>query len=140
VPVSGAVEHEFAVALAELADPGPFLALSNGDPEANNVLVHADGAADARLIDFEFAGFTHALHDAVCLHVPGPAWMSVRMSALAEVYRARSGRRGAARTAQAHQALPHLAGLCRHLAEVLRTRWPDADVDLTALSPYTSRR
>jgi hypothetical protein len=33
-----------------------------------------------------------------------------------------------------------LAGLCRHLAEVLRTRRPDADVDFTALSPYTSRR
>jgi hypothetical protein len=45
-----------------------------------------------------------------------------------------------AHAAQTHQALPHLAGLCRRLAEVLRARWPDADVDLTALAPYTSRR
>ncbi|SDI86753.1 hypothetical protein SAMN05421869_107309 [Nonomuraea jiangxiensis] len=95
VPVSGAVEHDLALALAELSDPGPFLALSSGDPEANNVLVHAGGAADARLIDF---------------------------------------RRPNARP------LPHLAGLCSHLAEALRHRWPDTDVDLTTVAPYTPRR
>ncbi|MEU6787728.1 hypothetical protein ABZ912_51790 [Nonomuraea angiospora] len=77
VEVAGGAERELAVVLEELEDPGPFLALSNGDPEANNVLVRAAGAPDARVIDFEFAGFTHALHDAVCLYVPGPAWLSV---------------------------------------------------------------
>ncbi|MFI6295999.1 hypothetical protein ACIBEJ_30695 [Nonomuraea sp. NPDC050790] len=194
VPVTGAVEREFALALAELADPGPFLTLSNGDPEANNVLVRADGPPDARLIDFEFAGFTHALHDAVCLHVPGPAWMRVSATAplprIGEVYRralavgvpqaederlygtalaaacvafalARLWRlrvldrraagddsrtqlvavlEAAASTARQHHALPQLAGFCQRLAEALRRRWPDADVDLAALAPYTPRR
>ncbi|YCK36114.1 hypothetical protein ACNF49_19110 [Actinomadura sp. ATCC 39365] len=87
VPVSGGVEREFGAALAELAEPGPFLVLSNGDAEANNVLVRAEGPADARLIDFEFAGFTHALHDAVPLHVPGPGWLSVGGPAEGEAYR-----------------------------------------------------
>ncbi|MFJ1997753.1 hypothetical protein [Streptomyces asiaticus] len=40
-------------------------------------MLHASGPADARLIDCEFAGFTHALTDAVCLYVPGPAWLTV---------------------------------------------------------------
>lgn len=200
VTISGAVEREFARALSELADPGPFLVLSNGDPETNNVLVRPDGPTDARLIDFEFAGFTHALHDAVCLHVPGPAWMWVSMPAqpggsaplpqVAETYRRAlatgvpqaeddrlygvalaaacvafaltrlsrlptlDGRpagedsraqlvttlEAAADTARAHHALPQLTGLCRRLAEALRSRWPDADVDIAALAPYTPRR
>ena len=76
-PVTGPAEAELGRALAELGAPGPFLALGNGDAEANNVLLHETGPADARLIDFEAAGYTHALVDAVCLHVPGPAWMTV---------------------------------------------------------------
>ncbi|NUP36512.1 MAG: phosphotransferase [Streptomyces sp.] len=76
-PLEGRAATELAAAVAELRAPGPFLALSNGDTEANNVLLHPSGPPDARLIDFEFAGYTHALTDAVCLHVPGPAWMSV---------------------------------------------------------------
>ncbi|MGW2153427.1 hypothetical protein [Nonomuraea sp. NPDC001699] len=87
VPVPGGVEREFGAALDELADPGPFLVLSNGDAEANNVLVRADGHADPRLIDFEFAGFTHALHDAVPLYVPGPGWLSLGGAAEAEIHR-----------------------------------------------------
>ncbi|MER5625839.1 hypothetical protein ABT061_32860 [Streptosporangium sp. NPDC002544] len=200
VPITGPVEREFALALAELADPGPFLALSNGDPEANNVLVCADGPPDARLIDFEFAGFTHVLHDAVCLHVPGPAWMRVSVSAwpagstplpqVGEIYRralaagvpqAEDERlygvaltaacvafaltrlwrlpvldtrspgddsraqlvatlEAAASVAREHHALPQLAGLCQRLAEALRRRWPDADVNFTALASYAPRR
>ncbi|MGW0805753.1 hypothetical protein [Nonomuraea sp. NPDC002799] len=85
-PITGRAETELTAALDELAAPGPFLALSNGDPEANNVLVHECGAPDPRLIDFEFAGYTHALNDAVCLHVPGPAWLSVDPS-IADHYR-----------------------------------------------------
>ncbi|WP_204286111.1 hypothetical protein [Microbispora amethystogenes] len=46
----------------------------------------------------------------------------------------------AAATAQAHHALPQLTGLCRRLAEAPRSRWPDADVDIAALAPYTPRR
>ncbi|GAA0997406.1 hypothetical protein GCM10009555_094900 [Acrocarpospora macrocephala] len=199
VPITGAVEREFALALAELAEPGPFLTLSNGDPETNNALVCADGPPDARLIDFEFAGFTHALHDAVCLHVPGPAWMQVSTNAgaagseplpqVGEVYRRAlavgvpqaederlygmalaaacvafalvrlwrlqildrrtagddsraqlvSTVEAAASTAREHHALPQLTGLCQRLAEVLRRRWPDTDVDTAALAPYTPR-
>ncbi|WP_188191769.1 phosphotransferase [Nonomuraea sp. SYSU D8015] len=188
-PITGEAEHELAAALAELAEPGPFLALSNGDPEANNVLVNASGDPDARLIDFEFAGYTHALHDAVCLHVPGPAWLSVRDDPLAAEYRraltrgvpeAEDDRRygfglaaacvsfalrrlerlltvdarapgdhsrpqlvatleATARTAEAHRVLPHLAGWARRGAALLRRRWPDADLDLDALPPYTPR-
>jgi hypothetical protein len=46
----------------------------------------------------------------------------------------------AASTAAAHRALPRLAGWCRHLADALRRRWPDADIDVAALAPYTPRR
>lgn len=74
-PITGQAEAELSAALAELSDPGPFLALSNGDAETNNILLHESGPADARLIDFESAGY--ALVDAACLHVPGLAWMTV---------------------------------------------------------------
>ncbi|MEU0809188.1 hypothetical protein [Streptomyces sp. NPDC005970] len=77
VPPEAGAATEIGAVADELAAPGPFLALGNGDAEANNVLLHASGPADARLIDFEFAGYAHALTDAVCLHVPGPAWMTV---------------------------------------------------------------
>lgn len=195
-PVAGPAASELASALAELTDPGPFLALSNGDAEANNILLHASGPADARLIDFESAGYTHALADAVCLHVPGPAWMTVGdplATGLADHYRralargvpeAEDDRRygfglaaasvcwaivrlqrfaaldsrapgddsrlqlvatleAAARTAAAHHAVPHLAGWARRTADLLRRRWPDADLDFTdaaAFPPYTARR
>jgi hypothetical protein len=76
-PIAGPAAAELASALDELNEPGPFTALSNHDAEANNVLLHASGPADARLIDFEHAGWAHALTDAVPLHVPGPAWLSV---------------------------------------------------------------
>jgi hypothetical protein len=45
----------------------------------------------------------------------------------------------AARTAETHRALPRLAGWARRTADVLRRRWPDADLDLDALPPYTPR-
>lgn len=86
-PFTAAAERELAAALEALTDPGPFLALSNGDPEANNALVLDEGPPDVRLIDFEFAEFTHALHDAVCLHVPGPGWLSVDDQVAALGYR-----------------------------------------------------
>ena len=49
----------------------------------------------------------------------------------------------AARTAEAHRALPHLAGWVQRTADVLRRRWPDADLDLTdraRFPPYSPRR
>ena len=74
VAPSSRAEGELVDALAELSDPGPYLAFSNGDAAANNYLV--DGV-DGRLIDFEFAAYRHALADAACLYVPGPAWITV---------------------------------------------------------------
>jgi hypothetical protein len=195
-PIAGPAASELAAVLGELNAPGPFLALSHGDAESNNILVRESGPADARLIDFEAASYAHALLDAVCLHVPGPGWISVgdpAAAGLADEYRrplargvpaAQDDRRygfalaaacmswvlvrlqrfavldtrapgdhsrlqlvetleSAARTAEAHRALPHLAGWARRTAEVLRRRWPDADLDLTdraRFPPYLPRR
>jgi hypothetical protein len=52
--------------LAALAEPGSFLALSNGDPCPYNCLVTR---GIARLIDFELAGYRHTLLDAAYLHL-----------------------------------------------------------------------
>ena len=196
VPIAGPAASELTAVLEELNAPGPFLVLSHGDSESNNILVRESGPADARLIDFEAAGYAHALTDAVCLHVPGPGWISVGgpgAAGLADQYRralargvpeAQDDRRygfalaaacmswallrlqrfavldtrapgdhsrlqlvetleSAARAAEAHRALPHLAGWVRRTAGVLRRRWPDADLDLTdwaRFPPYSPRR
>ncbi|MEV5201847.1 hypothetical protein [Streptomyces sp. NPDC053720] len=42
-----------------------------------------------------------------------------------------------ARTAEAHRVLPQLAAWCRSTADLLRRRWPDTDIDTTAVAPYT---
>jgi aminoglycoside phosphotransferase (APT) family kinase protein len=195
-PLAGPAASELSAVLDELNAPGPFLALSHGDAEANNIMVREHGPADARLIDFEAAGYAHALLDAVCLHVPGPGWISVGdpgAAGLADQYRralargvpeAQDDRRygfalaaacmswalvrlhrfavldtrapgdhsrlqlvetleSAARTAEAHRTLPRLAGWVRPTADVLRRRWPDADLDLTdwaRFPPYSPRR
>ncbi len=195
-PLAGRAASDLGAALAELTDPGPFLALGNQDTQPNNVLLHDDGPADPRLIDFEFAGFAHALVSGVWLHVPGPAWMSVGdpdTSGRADHYRRalaegvpeaaddrRYGRglaaacldwaivrlqrlavldarpaghpsrpqlvatlEAAARAAEAFRALPHLAGWARRAADLLRRRWPDADLDLTdpaAFPAFSPRR
>jgi phosphotransferase family enzyme len=195
-PIAGPAASELTAVLEELNAPGPFLTLSHGDAESNNVLVLESGPADARLIDFEAAGYAHALIDAACLYVPGPGWISVGdpgATGLADQYRcalvrgvaeAQDDKRygfalaaacmswallrlrrftvldtrapgdhsrlqlvetleSAARTAEAHRALPHLAGWARHMAGLLRCRWPDADLDLTdraRFPPYSPRR
>jgi hypothetical protein len=72
--MSGAASAELAAAAQALLNPGPFLALSNGDPEANNFLVREDGG---KVIDFETAAFRHALTSATWIHIPGPAWITV---------------------------------------------------------------
>ncbi|NKB67489.1 MAG: hypothetical protein GKR89_10540 [Candidatus Latescibacteria bacterium] len=64
---------ELDQALAELLEPGPFLAFSNGDPGENNYLLHR---GDGRLIDFEEAGYHHALIDATSLYVPWTIWVT----------------------------------------------------------------
>jgi hypothetical protein len=70
-----AVESEIGAMFDELADPGPFLAMSNGDPGTNNFLV-APGLP-GKLIDFEFARYRHALLDAVHFHVQSPQWVTL---------------------------------------------------------------
>jgi hypothetical protein len=190
VAPSGQVETELAAVVAEIADPGPFLSFSNGDAGSNNFLVEN---RDGRIIDFEFAGYRHALTDAVCLYVPGPMWITVSdpiRSGLEVEYRAAlsqtvpqtaddrlfgfglaaaclafaierlhrfpvlDGRppgdqsrlnriatlESAASVAESHRALPHLTGWVRAVAGLLRRRWPDADVDLSAYKAYTPRR
>ncbi|MGW0703499.1 hypothetical protein ACWD0A_30185 [Streptomyces sp. NPDC002867] len=72
--VTGPAEADLAAALEELADPGPFLTLTNGGSGVNNFLL---GDTGGRLIDFEAAGFRHALTSASNLHVPGPRWITV---------------------------------------------------------------
>jgi hypothetical protein len=74
LPTAG-VTRDIAAMFDELADPGGFLAMSNGDPGTNNFLV-APGL-DGKLIDFEFARFRHALLDAVHIHVQSPQWITL---------------------------------------------------------------
>jgi hypothetical protein len=74
VPMPLRAEQELASAHTVLAEPGPFLAFSNGDAGSNNFLVDGD---DGRLTDFEFAGYRLALTDAASLAVPGPMWITV---------------------------------------------------------------
>ena len=74
VPPPARTGIEFSDVLSQLAEPGAFLAFSNGDAATNNYLVNR---GDGRVIDFEFAGYRHALADIVCLYVPGPHWITV---------------------------------------------------------------
>jgi hypothetical protein len=193
--VTAGVEWELAAVCEELRAPGPFFALSNGDAGTNNVLVHPSGPADPRLIDFEASAFTHALLDAVCLHVPGPGWLTVGdpvALGVADSYRSALALgipqaeddklygfglaaacawwalkrlcrypkvdvrspgdksrpqlvetlEAAARVACAYRSLPDTTGWIRGIAERLRRRWPDADLDFTgpaAAAPYSPR-
>ena len=74
VKASDKVEAELTAGLAELRGPGPFLAFSNGDSTEFNFLVHG---ANGRFIDFEGAGYRHALIDARYFYVPSPEWITV---------------------------------------------------------------
>lgn len=77
-----AAEGDLAGVAETLVHPGPFLSFSNGDAAENNFLVDQD---DGRLIDFEFAGYCHALTCARWIHVPGPAWITVDDAISAEL-------------------------------------------------------
>ncbi|WP_406458484.1 hypothetical protein OG782_36335 [Streptomyces sp. NBC_00876] len=85
VPLPAAAERDLEAAVAELSDPGPFLALTNGDTESHNFLTGPSGGG--RLIDFEGAGFRHALTAATGFTVPGPNWMAVSGPAQIEAFR-----------------------------------------------------
>ena len=47
---------------ATYSDPGPWLAFTHGDPAPTNTYLEPTGAA-ARLLDFEYGGYRHALYD-----------------------------------------------------------------------------
>lgn len=88
LPLGRPVEADLETAFGVLQAAGPFQAFSNGDCEANNFLTEG---GEGRLIDFEAAGFRHALVDAAALHVPGPAWLTVagpsQQAELEQIYR-----------------------------------------------------
>lgn len=190
VRATTAAHAEMALVRSTLLEPGPFDALSNGDSGTNNFLVDGD---DGRLIDFEFAGYQHALFDLSCLAMPHPMWLTMtdpvasgleetyrrelaaavphveddrcfglglvascmtraihRASGLEKMARRPAGDRSrvqmvailerAAEASVAHGAVfPALRSWCLHAADALRRQWPDTDVDLAALPPYTPR-
>jgi hypothetical protein len=75
LPPPDAAEGDLATVAAALRAPGPYLALSSGDPSPVNCVV-VDGGV--RLFDFEAAAFRHALLDAAVLRflypTGGPPW------------------------------------------------------------------
>lgn len=86
-----AARAELRVVAAHLQEPGPFLALSNGDPGANNFVVTDDGG---RIIDFERAHRRHALEDAAALLVQHSVWMTIERpgAGVVDAYRAELAR------------------------------------------------
>lgn len=59
-----------SLALAQMyAEPGPFLALSHGDPAPTNNHV---GPSSTRLLDFEYGAYRHALYDVTGWYVLCP--------------------------------------------------------------------
>jgi hypothetical protein len=75
LPRPHGVDRDVGQVIRTLDAPGPYLALSSGDPSPVNCKV-AGGAV--RFFDFEAAGFRHALVDATVLRYPyptgGPVW------------------------------------------------------------------
>lgn len=69
LPTPNAVDSDVDELLRVLSEPGPYLALSNGDTSPANCRM-VDGV---RFIDFEDASFRHALLDAAALRFPFPA-------------------------------------------------------------------
>ncbi|MFI7642255.1 hypothetical protein [Nonomuraea sp. NPDC049400] len=190
---NGRTAAELAMLHEVLAGDDPehrkLLVLTNGDPEPNNFLVER---GHGWLIDFEFAGYRHALTNLAWVNVPGPMWLTVAdphaetletdyrktaanvlpgladdrvfgqgmaAAGFASAFRALNrfpvlderpqGHRSrpqlvsilesAAATADRHRVFSHLAAWTRLLAEHLRRRWADADIDLAAIPSYTKR-
>lgn len=87
VIMTAAARRELEDALAVLNSPGPFVAMSNGDPQQNNFLT---SGAEGRVIDFEAATFRHALMDLALFYIPGSMWLTVndpQATGLEEAYR-----------------------------------------------------
>jgi hypothetical protein len=74
LPSLDAAESDLGAICEWLDDPGPMLALSNGDFMPQNSRIDTGGV---RLLDFEGASFQHLLLDAVQLRIPyaaAPCW------------------------------------------------------------------
>lgn len=69
LPEPHGADDELAAILDELAEPGPFLALSSGDPCPDNGRITTDRV---QFFDFEAGAFRHALADAAHYLVPFP--------------------------------------------------------------------
>ncbi|HEY9294245.1 MAG TPA: hypothetical protein VIP98_23430 [Microlunatus sp.] len=192
VGVPAAAECEAIALRALFAEPGPFLALSNGDMATNNFMINITEPANGRMIDFESAHYDHALSHPANFFVPGPPWMAIndpiadrledqfRTALTAGIPQAADDQRyhlgiaagcvamgfqrcgnlpvmdirppgdpsrtqrvltleSAARAAEARGRWTALTDLLRALATALRRRWPDVDVDLGSVRPYTPR-
>lgn len=68
-PLGEGALAELSAVVDELADPGDFLVLSNGDPCPDNERITPDGI---KFFDFESAAFRHALSDAAHYWIPFP--------------------------------------------------------------------
>lgn len=64
------LEHDVSAMLGALAPSDPYLAMTNGDPCPGNTRFTG---GEMRFLDFEEAGFRHALIDLTALHLPFPA-------------------------------------------------------------------
>ena len=88
---SNAATAEFSSVLASLAEPGEFLAFSNGDPCPGNEVLTEDGLV---FLDFEVGAFRHALLDTAYFAIPFPnCWCWQRVPdkltrAMLDAYRA----------------------------------------------------
>jgi hypothetical protein len=69
-PVTDQVGADVAELLHTLREPGPFLALSNGDACPYNSRITSEGV---RFFDFELAGFRHCLLDGAFLRMSFPS-------------------------------------------------------------------
>ena len=91
IAVPGQLSAELASVAEAIANPGPFLVFTHGDPCPDNC---AYFAGQLRLIDFEAAGYRHALLDAVYGRMAFPTcWCCQRVpagavAAMEQVYRA----------------------------------------------------
>lgn len=101
-------------------------ALSQGVPEAEDDRLFGEGMAAA------CATMAYERLNRVSILDKRPVGDPSRVQMVATL-------EAAARVAQRHRALLHLAGWLERAADGLRARWPDADVDFATYPPYTPR-
>jgi hypothetical protein len=154
LPPPRGVDDDIGEIVRILTAPGPYLALSSGDPSVVNCKV-ANGAV--RFFDFEEAGFRHAFIDAAVLSylypTGGPPWRLPRAAAdpIEPAYREELARacsaalddadyeRGMA-AASAAWTILRMARLPRVDAGPDRDSWPLVPAGWTAPIPTRSRR